>query len=241
MEVIGHGVVVDLGDGAFLRADAAGKVAPVIDGQRQIGGRGFADGLAVVPGLGQRQDVEVVFHALGDLVEDDGALRGTGVAPGFAGGVGRVERALDVLRVGARNLAEGFAGDRGDVFEILAGSGLNPLAANVVAIAWAEAHAIAELARMCCRQCRHWKILQGWSVLRSEWSRHDLDHVHQGLHGQNRGAQRFSDRASILPENALPRERLPRNRGGRIIHAGRQVGQPAFVNKVKGFAVRKGG
>ncbi len=148
VEVIGNRVAINFRDGAFLRADAAGEVTPVVDGEGEIGSSGFADGLAVVPGLGQRQQVEIFFHALGDLIEDDCALRGTGVAPTFAGGMGRVERAIDILRVGARNLAEGFARDRGDVFEILAGSGLDPLAANVVAIARAEADAIAELARM---------------------------------------------------------------------------------------------
>ena len=104
--MVGDGVVVDLGDGAFLGADAAGKIAPVIDGKRKIGVYGFADRLAVVPGLGQRQDVEVVFHALRDLVHQDGAVRGAGVAPALAGGVGSIEGAFNVLRVGARNLAE---------------------------------------------------------------------------------------------------------------------------------------
>ena len=55
-------------------------------------------------------------------------------------GVGRVESLLDVLRVGAGNLAEDLAGDRGDVLKVLAGGGLDPLAANVVAVTRAEAH-----------------------------------------------------------------------------------------------------
>ena len=155
MEVVGHGVVIDLRDRAFLGADAAGEIAPVIDGQRQIGRRGFADRLAVVPCLGQRQQVEVIFHPLRNLVHEDGAVRGAGVAPALAGGMRRVQRPFNVLRIGARNLAECFAGNWGDVFKILAGSGLDPLAANVVAIARAKAHCIAELARMQCCHCRH--------------------------------------------------------------------------------------
>ena len=147
MEVVRDGVVIDLGDGAFLRANAAGEVAPVIDGKRKIGIHGFADRLAVVPGFGQRQEVEVVFHALRNLVHQDGAVRGAGMAPALAGGMCGVEGPFNVLCVGARNLAECLSGDWRYVLEILAGSGLNPLAANVVAIARAKAHFIAELAR----------------------------------------------------------------------------------------------
>ena len=58
----------------------------------------------------------------------------------LAGRVRRIERPLDVLRIRARNLAEDLSGDRCDVLKVLAGSGLNPLAANVVAIARAKAH-----------------------------------------------------------------------------------------------------
>src|SRR5262249_28403305 len=66
-----------------------------------------------------------------------------------------IEGAIDVLRVRARNLAKGLAGHGGDIFKILAGGGFDPLASDVVAVARAEAHAVAELARMCCCQGRH--------------------------------------------------------------------------------------
>ena len=82
VEVVGHGVVVDLGDRALLGADGAGEVAEVVDGQRQVGVEGLADRLAVVPGLGDREHLEVLLHPVGDLVEDDGALGGGGLAPG---------------------------------------------------------------------------------------------------------------------------------------------------------------
>ena len=107
VEMVGNRIVVDLRDRAFLGANATGKVAPMIDGQGKIGGRGFADWLSVVPGLGQRQQIEVVFHALGNLVEEVRAVRGAGVPPALACRMGGVQRQLDVLRVGARNLAEG--------------------------------------------------------------------------------------------------------------------------------------
>ena len=37
MEVIGDGVVIDLGERAFLGADAAGEIAEVVDGERHVG------------------------------------------------------------------------------------------------------------------------------------------------------------------------------------------------------------
>jgi len=52
----------------------------VIDGQRQVGVECLADRLAVVPGLGQRERLEVGFDAVGDLVEDVGAFGGRGLA-----------------------------------------------------------------------------------------------------------------------------------------------------------------
>ncbi len=67
--MIGHGVGVDLGDAALLGADAAGEIAEVVDRQRQVGRRGLADRLAVVPGLGGGQQGEIVFHHLGDAIE----------------------------------------------------------------------------------------------------------------------------------------------------------------------------
>ena len=55
------------------------------------------------------------------LFEDRGALGDAGPAPGVLGCMGGIERGLDVLRVGARDLADDLAGDRRDVLEVLAG------------------------------------------------------------------------------------------------------------------------
>ena len=126
VEVIGDRVVVDLGDAAFLGADRAGEVAEMVDGERQVGGRRLADRLAVVPGLGEREQLEVLLHAVGDPVEDQRALGGAGAAPGVLGGVGGVERGLDVLGVGAGDLAEQLAVDRRDVLEIFARARARP-------------------------------------------------------------------------------------------------------------------
>ncbi len=51
----------------------------------------LADRLAVVPGLGDGEQLEVLLDAVGDLVEDVGALGHRGLAPGGSGGVRGVE------------------------------------------------------------------------------------------------------------------------------------------------------
>ena len=145
MEVIGDGVAVNLRKRAFLGADASGKVAPVVDGQGQVSRSGFANGFAVVPGLGQCEHVEVVFHALGDLVHDDGALRWTCVPPTLSCGVRCIKGKFDVLRCGPGNFAKRSSSDGCGVFKVLARRGLDPLSANVVAITGAEAHMFLSL------------------------------------------------------------------------------------------------
>ncbi len=54
VEVIRDGVVIDLGERAFLRAHAAGEIAEMIDRERDVGRHRFADRLAVVDRFGQR-------------------------------------------------------------------------------------------------------------------------------------------------------------------------------------------
>ena len=97
---------------ALLGADGAGEVAEVVDRQRQVGGQGLADRLAVVPGLADGERLEVRLDAVRDLVQDVGALGGGGLAPGRGGRVRGVESELDVLGRGPGHLAERLAGDR---------------------------------------------------------------------------------------------------------------------------------
>ena len=99
MEVIGHGVVVDLADRALLRAHAAREIAEVVDRQRHVGESRLADRLAIVPGLGGGERREIGLHPVGDGVEDVGALGGADAAPGGLRGVRRVQRGLDVVLV----------------------------------------------------------------------------------------------------------------------------------------------
>ena len=66
-DIDGQGVAVELGRIAFLGADGAGEIAKMIDRQRNIGERRFADRLAVVPCLGTGEQFQILLHAVGDL------------------------------------------------------------------------------------------------------------------------------------------------------------------------------
>jgi hypothetical protein len=68
----------------------------MVDRQRDVGGRRLADRLAVVPGLGRREQVEVGLDPVGDLQQDVRAMRGRGLAPGVLGGMRGIERQLDI-------------------------------------------------------------------------------------------------------------------------------------------------
>ena len=110
----------------------------MIDRQRQVGGAGLADRLAVVPGLRDREALEIVLHTVGDLVQDRGALGDAGASPSSLGGMRGVERGLDVLLVGARDLAHDLAVHRRSVVEIFAGDRRDELAADEIVVAFGE-------------------------------------------------------------------------------------------------------
>ena len=132
--MIGDGIVVDFGEAAFLGADGAGEIAEVVDGQRHVGGGGLADRLAVVPGFGERKQVEIFLHAVGDAVQDQRAFGDAGAAPGFLGGVRGIERVFDVLGLGARDIAQQSAVDRREILEIAARARLGPFSVDVVPV-----------------------------------------------------------------------------------------------------------
>ena len=84
VEVIGDRVVIDLGDRAFLGAHAAGEIAEVIDGERNVRSHRLADRLAVVERLDHGEQLEIALHLVGDLVEEPGALGRRGACPRLA-------------------------------------------------------------------------------------------------------------------------------------------------------------
>ncbi|EKE17683.1 MAG: CarR [uncultured bacterium] len=74
MEMVSNGIFVDVGNAAFLGAQAASEVAEVVDGERNVGIQCFANGLAVIDSLGISQSLEIGFQAIGNLQEQIGAL-----------------------------------------------------------------------------------------------------------------------------------------------------------------------
>jgi hypothetical protein len=145
MKMIGHGVVIDLGDAAFLRAHDAGEIAPVIDHQRHVGMRGFPDRLAVVERLDQRQQFQIGFDLVGDLVQDAGAFLHGGAAPGVLCLVSGIKRQFYIRGRRARNLTELLAGDRAGIIEILAFLGRDPFSADEIVIAVTDQNLLGNL------------------------------------------------------------------------------------------------
>jgi len=92
VEVVGHGVLVDFADAAFLRANGAREVAEMVDGEGNIGGKGFAHRFAVVPRFRHCELFEVLLDAAGDLVQDVGSLRRRSPCPRGGRGVGCIQR-----------------------------------------------------------------------------------------------------------------------------------------------------
>ena len=147
--VVGIGFRVDLRDGTFLRADAAGEITEMVDGQRNVGIHRFADRLAVVDGFRRGDQAQVLFDAVGDAVQDIGALGRRGLAPGILGGMGGVQRQLDVFRRGTGDFAKWQAGDRRDVGKVFTFYRGDEFAADVIVIALFEGIGYAQFADVC--------------------------------------------------------------------------------------------
>ncbi len=137
MKMIGDRVVIDLGERAFLRADAGGKVPEVVNGKRYVRRRRFADRLAIIDCLGKSENVEVLLHPVGNLVEDGGALGRRGAAPSILRPMCGIKSKLDVLCPAACNLCDGFASNGARIGEVFSTFWRHPSAANEVVVAGA--------------------------------------------------------------------------------------------------------
>jgi hypothetical protein len=133
--VIGHSLVIDLRDTAFLGAHDTGEIAPVIDHQRHVRIGRLADRLAVIERLDQGQQVEIGLQLVRDLVQNAGALGHRGLALGIFRLVGRVERQFDVGGRGARHRAELLARDRTRIVEVASFDRGHPFAADEIVVA----------------------------------------------------------------------------------------------------------
>ena len=136
--MIGDGVVVDLGQAAFLGSDGPCEIAEMVDRKWQVRRGGLADRLAVIPGLGQRKKTKILLHAVRDLVENNRAFRNAGASPPALGSMRGVERCFNVLLVRARDLAKQLTVHRRKILEVLAGARLGPFAADEVSVTLRE-------------------------------------------------------------------------------------------------------
>ena len=134
LDVVRHRVLVDVRQGAFLRAHTARKVAEVIDGERNVGVQRLADGLAVVHGFGIGQQLQVLLDAVGNFQQDVGACGGIGLAPGVCCGVRGIQCQFDVFCGGAGGLGVDLAVDGRDHIKVLALDRGHELAADEVVV-----------------------------------------------------------------------------------------------------------
>ncbi len=134
MEVIGDSVFIHLANPALLGTNTGGEIAEVVNRQRHVGGHGFADRFAVVPGLSRGQQLQVLLHAIGNLEQDRGAILHRGVRPFLFYLVGSIQRQIDIALAGTGDFAQRLAGDRGEVLVIIAVDRRNPVAADKVVI-----------------------------------------------------------------------------------------------------------
>ena len=73
------------------------EVAEVVDRQRDVGGQGLADRLAVLPALGDGQHLGVGLDGVGDLLQHLAPLAGEPWFHSVGGDVGGVQGRLDVF------------------------------------------------------------------------------------------------------------------------------------------------
>jgi len=131
VEMIGHRVVIDFGEPAFLGANGGCEVSEVIDREREVCGQGFTDRLAVIKGFGERKHLKIGFDAISDLEQHCRTFGGGGTTPCPLGGVRGVEREFDIRRFGTGDLAVNLPRDGADVLEIFAAHWGNPLADEI--------------------------------------------------------------------------------------------------------------
>ena len=82
-----------------------------------------------------------------DVIQNRGTLGRGALAPLILSRVRRVERQLDVLRTGMRDLAERLARRRRQILSILPGGRGNPMSADEVLVALLELYQAAGFAR----------------------------------------------------------------------------------------------
>jgi len=106
----------------------------VVDHKRHVGIGRLADWLAVVERFDQRDQVQIGFQLVRDLVQNARAFGYRRLGPGILGLVSGAEREFDIRRGRARNLAELLAGNRTRIVKVLSLDRSNPLAADEIIV-----------------------------------------------------------------------------------------------------------
>lgn len=110
----------------------------MIDGEWDVRREGLAHRLAVLPGLGHGDLLEVFLDAIRNTVQEQRALSRSGLAEGFEGLLRSVDSQVDVSFLTTGYLTKDLTSDRRDVVHVLAVDRRYPFAANVVVITLAE-------------------------------------------------------------------------------------------------------
>ena len=106
--------------------------------QWNIGIERLADALAIIPGLHIGQGFQVSLDTIGNFEQRIGALSHGGLTPGIGGGMGGIQRPVQVSRRRARHFTIDLACYRGNVFKVVAFQWGDPLAADKVVVAGIE-------------------------------------------------------------------------------------------------------
>ena len=132
--MVSHRRFINLRRAPFLRAQAAGEGAEVIDRQRQVGVERFADRFAVIPALRHRQILEVGLNTVGNLQQQIGALLSRRFAPGVGGPMRRIQGEVDIFGIRSRELTNVATVDRGGVHKEFAANRLDKFTINKVTV-----------------------------------------------------------------------------------------------------------
>ena len=103
---------------ALLGPDASREVAEMIGRKRHVGAHRLTDRLAVVACLDPGEEFKIFVDPVRNLVQDPRPLGRRRPGPFVPCRVRRIESAFDIVRIRARNLAQGAVIDRALVGEI---------------------------------------------------------------------------------------------------------------------------
>ena len=138
MEVIGHGGFINFRSTPLLCPQTAGKIAEVIDRQRQIGIQRFAHRFTIVPAFSNRQIFQVLLNPIGDLKQQVGTMLYRCFPPGFRGAVCGIKSKIDIFGIGAGKLCNVTPVHGGGIHKVFAAERFDKLTVNIVTVCGLE-------------------------------------------------------------------------------------------------------